>query len=1119
MRKFSCCVLACCAFAASALAVPRFGSVFTADVAELGLQAQVDGSAIFGDARLSVRFDRATGFPSDYAVDGVRVLTGDASFPSPVVVGQPHGRVPGSEMPVAVACAEAPVRVAADEVRSSTRVGDWRIDTFVRLLPDTRMVRRRFDVTWLGAAATGKLERVWILAGQMPCQDGKGAYLLPGRFPPTSRAAKDFRPGRAAWTGLKFASHTPVIASGSDGRSVLSANDETVPFGERTQSCAVERRDGVSLATIFECYGWMPRGVPQRVGDQWLAFGDGDCEAALRRMPQWFAAVGQHVPADRPESIKDVALYSDHPCSVGEIGPAKLGFSFISGYLPYLKALGFNTVWLRPVEDASPYNPRDYYKLQANVGTEDDFRAYVNRAHGLGLRVWRDAVSHGGRNDTARALAHPEWLARHEDGSVDAFWCYDFYAATWIDYMRAFVRHETAKYGLDGWRLDAPSGSRYPNWSRTIPYARASFAQAQGSLAMTRAMREGLRQANPNGVTLSEAHMSVHATVADAIYDEWGVAANFLSALAQGEIGEVVGQYRRYLHERRWSYVPDQVTMRYTENHDHLSAASVYGKLPALAAFAVQAWIDGIPCVRDLAEEGSFEEYREILRVRNALPELRCGAADYLGVSVPPGVFACRRTLPETESVALVNFNPTAVAFDLAPSGTPVRLEPYEYRVVRTKGPSLAAALGARPTAFVGETSAEAKLPPGRSSARILKLPVAGRTVDLRVELASAESGWLMRSPYDVRLEAKDSDGWTLRVLSPDGQPVRDARLSVQVPAAGRWYAKTAEGDFDNPQHVRCPAFDERKDFRWSVGHSPVHGARRWWNRNHPFGLTEARAAVGAVLEDGKALEFTGFSATATVEVHDRIRKDAGFTLVLSDAEPTLRLAVRDVSADATTARTDLTGDSRLTVVTGGWLWDDGDLRVRIRRTGAIDGVWRRTKDGWQRRLRISELLTTTGTGGTKDCIGNATSVCRQRNDNDPKITFTRGADGTVVLTFDDVWLRGDSLGFGRMAVPIKLRETLTLGAKDGFGLSMSFTTGRDMAASEGEIRAEFGASGPVSGTYRPFALENLVFTGAAQGERVEGWPWTRLYWLRKGGKDLPTVQEPSGFSCFVRIN
>ena len=303
------------------------------------------------------------------------------------------------------------------------------------------------------------------------------------------------------------------------------------------------------------------------------------------------------------------------------------------------------------------------------------------------------------------------------------------------------------------------------------------------------------------------------------------------------------------------------------------------------------------------------------------------------------------------------------------------------------------------------------------------------------------------------------------------------------------------------------------------MGHSPVHGARRWWNRNHPFGLTEARAAVGAVLEDGKALEFTGFSATATVEVHDRIRKDAGFTLVLSDAEPTLRLAVRDVSADATTARTDLTGDSRLTVVTGGWLWDDGDLRVRIRRTGAIDGVWRRTKDGWQRRLRISELLTTTGTGGTKDCIGNATSVCRQRNDNDPKITFTRGADGMVVLTFDDVWLRGDSLGFGRMAVPIKLRETLTLGAKDGFGLSMSFTTGRDMAASEGEIRAEFGASGPVSGTYRPFALENLVFTGAVQGERVEEGPWTRLYWLRKGGKDLPTVQEPSGFSCFVRIN
>lgn len=1091
------------------------------ECSDLALSRAVDGRFVFGNGRLSVVFDAATGFPAEYNSGETVLLGRDAVWPDPVTFGfeQPWNAT-GAAFRGAKAVGEIE-RVAPDEVKTSLKTGDWQVDTFVKLDPERMLVRRRFEIAWTGVG-TGKLERLWVAGGSMDCANGRGGLMVPGRFPPIRHAARGFSTHFVHATSAKFGSHTPVIVFGANGWACLSANDETVPHGDRTRSFVTERKTSASVSasvsTCFQSFGWMPPGTKQTVGDQYLMFRKGDDETMLRAMPEWFAAVGQHVPEDRSADIKDTILYSDHPCSDGAKGPAKKGFRWIRDYLPYVKALGCNTVWLRPVEEANPYNPRDYYTLAANVGTPEDFKDYVATAHGLGLKVWRDAVSHGGRSDCPRSLAHPEWLARHEDGTSDSFWCYDFFAPGWLDYFGEYIRHETAEYALDGWRMDAISGSRYPNWSPSIPYARASLAQDQGSLAMTRRIRAKLREANPRGVTLSETHSPAMGTTADAIYDDWGVAQNFLFRLTILDTAATVRDYRRYLYERQWCTVPDLVFMRYCENHDHIPAAQLYGQQASLALLAVQAWIDGFPMLFDTIEDGAYEQIREILRTRAALEELRRGKADYLGVKAPDGVFACLRSTAENASVVLANFNAEKVCGEVQAPGFPafpVELAPLGYEVRRVRGESVAEVLRreGEPETVVPPKTYGLKPLADVPQAKTFELEIGGRKVPARAELRT-EQNWIYRGNYELKLEPA-ATGWRLRAFGPNGRPVTQAKLFLQIPSAERWFARTAEGLFESPCFVRCTAYDGRGG-GWSYGHSPIHGAQRWSNRTHPFGFTDNEATVCCTIGD-RAFAFSGFGENDRVEIWDRIGQDFGFAVGVSGGE--LALSFADVPADEAVRKdAPTTGDARLKVAVGGWLWDDGRLQVMIRRNGSIGWVRRKEGNAWKTVVKSAELMTTTGTGGTKNCIGNVSEICRQRFENDAAVRMRKLADGRVELAFDDAWLKGPNLDSGRMKKPIVYREVFTLGDADGFGLSLRFTTCRDLTAEEGRLGFEFELATPSEKTL-PFELDNLSFAGAVQGENRRRGGFQGLYWLGDHQKALSAQPPPGlGFDCKFKI-
>jgi glycosidase len=95
--------------------------------------------------------------------------------------------------------------------------------------------------------------------------------------------------------------------------------------------------------------------------------------------------------------------------------------------LPYIQALGCNTVHLLPVtrigqdgnkgDAGSPYAIRNPYQLDANLaepvlglGADAEFAAFVAAAHHLGIRVVLEFVFRTASKDADMIAGHPEWF-------------------------------------------------------------------------------------------------------------------------------------------------------------------------------------------------------------------------------------------------------------------------------------------------------------------------------------------------------------------------------------------------------------------------------------------------------------------------------------------------------------------------------------------------------------------------------------------------------------------------------------------------------------------------------------------------------------------------------------
>ena len=157
--------------------------------------------------------------------------------------------------------------------------------------------------------------------------------------------------------------------------------------------------------------------------------------------------------------------------------------------LPRLKELGVDILWFMPIhpiseknrkgELGSYYAVKDYKGFNPEYGTIDEFKAMVDQAHKLGMKVILDWVPNHTGCDNAWVTEHPEWFSRNEQGEM--YGPFDWTDVYELNYdnreMRAAMvdafKFWLTEIGVDGFRCDVAMEVPTDFWNETRPQLQA----------------------------------------------------------------------------------------------------------------------------------------------------------------------------------------------------------------------------------------------------------------------------------------------------------------------------------------------------------------------------------------------------------------------------------------------------------------------------------------------------------------------------------------------------------------------------------------------------------------------------------------------------------------------
>ena len=98
-----------------------------------------------------------------------------------------------------------------------------------------------------------------------------------------------------------------------------------------------------------------------------------------------------------PDWLEKAVFYEIYPQSFYDSNGDGIGdLPGILQKLDYLQYLGINALWINPCFDSpfqdAGYDVRDYYKIAARYGTNDDARQLFEEAHRRGIHILLDLV-------------------------------------------------------------------------------------------------------------------------------------------------------------------------------------------------------------------------------------------------------------------------------------------------------------------------------------------------------------------------------------------------------------------------------------------------------------------------------------------------------------------------------------------------------------------------------------------------------------------------------------------------------------------------------------------------------------------------------------------------------
>ena len=291
---------------------------------------------------------------------------------------------------------------------------------------------------------------------------------------------------------------------------------------------------------------------------------------------------------------------------------AEGNFKGFENHLPRLQELGADILWLMPIFPigekqrkgtlGSYYAVKDYKDVNPEFGTKEEFKALVDKAHSMGMKVILDWVANHTAWDNPLITEHPEWYTTDSTGAIVSP------VEDWSDvadlnyentelrkYMTEALAYWVREFDVDGFRCDVAGMVPVDFWNNT---------------------RRELDKIKPVFMLAEWEDPALLETAFNMDYS-WDLH-HLMNQIAKGE--KSVVQLDSFISFPKKEYPPHAIRMNFITNHDENSwNGTVWERMgDATGAMAVlSATLPGMPLIYSGQEAGldkrlSFFEKDEI---------------------------------------------------------------------------------------------------------------------------------------------------------------------------------------------------------------------------------------------------------------------------------------------------------------------------------------------------------------------------------------------------------------------------------------------------------------------------------------------------------------------------
>lgn len=367
--------------------------------------------------------------------------------------------------------------------------------------------------------------------------------------------------------------------------------------------------------------------------------------------------------------LRDAVIYEVYVRSFSKEGT----FKGLEQRLPELKKLGVTVLWLMPIHPVgelnrkgslgSPYSVQDYYAVNPEFGSLDDFRSLVESARKHDMKIIIDLVANHTSWDSKLMFEYPEWFTHDDTGAIVAP------NADWTDVADLnYDHHELRKYmieamkfwirdiGIDGYRCDVAELVPTDFWN----IARGELEKIKPVMMLS----EG---------TLPEHHVrAFDVTYAWSTYD-------VLSRIFSGSTP--VSVVHEIIRNEAYQFPKGSLRLRFNTNHDKNAwdapAVEKFGRAGAKLTAVFMYTLPGIPLLYNGEEAGNEKRlllydrveidwgrnrdfrtfYQRLGALRASSDALRRGTYEPIDNSDNVKVLSFMRTLGTEKVLTILNFS------------------------------------------------------------------------------------------------------------------------------------------------------------------------------------------------------------------------------------------------------------------------------------------------------------------------------------------------------------------------------------------------------------------------------------------------------------------------------